>query len=324
MKPFESFLESKLEEYIKHRLSLGYKDRNLRSVLRSFDRYTKQNAEDWDSLQPKFFLGLRKRLNGEASTVNGILSGVRNFFQFLVHLGYYSQNPLQDIPPLPVSPYIPFIFSLDQVEAFLFAIQKRYSGTQENNIENASIFIAILLMARCGLRISEPLRILLAHYRHNEGTIYIEKTKFQNDRLIPVPKSALIEIDKYMAMRNSSLFEEKNRYLLVGKKQKALSTHHIYPVFHQAVKDIGIDHSKRKIANVTFGAPTPHSLRHSFAVNTLMQINEQRKSVWDALPILAVYLGHRKITSTTRYLTVLDAQHRQSLLDFGISHQEEI
>ena len=130
MKAFESFLAPRLEKYIEHRLSLGYTNRNIRSVLRPFDSYTKENADDWDSFQPKFFLELRTKIKGEASTVNGVLSGVRTFFQFLVHQGHYPYNPLQDIPPLPMGQYFPFIFSSEKVDELLLLIKKRVLGIQ--------------------------------------------------------------------------------------------------------------------------------------------------------------------------------------------------
>ena len=38
-------------------------------------------------------------------------------------------------------------------------------------------------------RINEPLRLQIEHYRPDEGTVYIKKTKFRKDRLIPLPKS---------------------------------------------------------------------------------------------------------------------------------------
>jgi integrase/recombinase XerD len=324
MKPFESFIAPELEEYIRHRVSLGYNGRNQRSLLRPFDRYLKDNEYCWESITPKLFLELRRKLKGESSTINGILSGVRNFFQFLVHMGHYSHNPLRDIPPLPVGQYFPYIFSSRKIEELLKSIKARFPNDRGKGLEHASIFLSILLMAKCGLRISEPLGIIGTHYCQNEGTIYIEKTKFQNDRLIPAPKSVLLEIEKYLRMRNSMNIKEKNKYLLVGQKQKSLQANHIYTVFHNAVKDIGINETKRRIGNITFGSPTPHSLRHSFAVNTLNRIKERGKSIWDALPVLAVYLGHRKICSTTRYLTVLNSQHRQNLLDFVILHQDEL
>lgn len=322
MRPFESFLAPELEEYIQHRVSLGYNGRNLISLLRPFDRYLKENESNWDSLEPKLFLELRRKLKGESATINGVLSGIRNFFQFLVHMGYYTHNPLRDLPAIPVGQYFPYIFSSEQIEKLLFVIKARFPDKLGNHLEYASIFLSILLMAKCGLRISEALKILVTHYCQNEGTIYIEKTKFQNDRLIPAPKSVLFEIEKYLKIRISMNVTDKNPHLLVGPKQRPLSSNHINTVFHQAVKYIGINEIKRKIGDITFGSPTPHSLRHSFAVNTLNRIKEQRKSIWDALPILSIYMGHRKICSTTRYLSVLNAGHRQDLLDFHFLHQD--
>ena len=322
MKPFESFLAPELEEYIKHRVSLGYNGRNQRSLLRPFDRYLKENEYCWDSIEPKLFLELRRNLEGEPTTVNGVLSGVRNFFQFLVHMGHYSHNPVRDLPAIPVGQYYPYIFSSEQIEELLLSIRARFPDNLQNDLELTSVYMSILLMAKCGLRISEPSRILVTHYCQNEGTIYIEKTKFQNDRLIPAPGPVLFELEKYMRMRDSMNITGKKPNLLVGQKQKSLSTNRIYEIFHQAVKDIGINETKRKIGNITFGAPTPHCLRHSFAVNTLNRIKARGESIWDALPILAIYMGHRKICSTTRYLTVLNVEHRQDLLDFLLSNQD--
>ena len=318
MKPFESFLAPKLEEYIKHRVSLGYNVRSQRSLLRPFDRYLTDNESCWDSLEPKLFLELRKRLKGEPSSINGILSETRNFFQYLVHRGYIKHNPLRDIPPIPMGQYYPYLLSPSKIEKLLESIRPTFSNALEKDLEAASIFLSILLMSKCGLRILEPLRILVTHYCQNEGTIYIEKTKFQNDRLIPVPKLVLFEIEKYLGMRNSLYPIEKNQHLLVGKKQTPLSANQIYAVFHRAVEEIGINEPRLKIGNITFGSPNPHCLRHSFAVNTLNRIKELGKSIWHALPILALYLGHRKISSTARYLTVLNSQHRQTLLEFVI------
>ena len=322
MKPFESFLAPELEEYIQHRVSLGYNGRNLRSLLCPFDRYIDENKYCWDSLEPELFLDLRRKLKGESTTINGVLSGVRNFFQFLVHMGHYTHNPLRDLPAIPVGQYYPYIFSSEQIEELLLSIKARFPDNLQNDLELAPVYLSILLMAKCGLRISEPLRILVTHYCQNEGTIYIEKTKFQNDRLIPAPKSVLFEIEKFLRMRNPMNIKDKNPQLLVDQKQRPLSHNHIYTLFHQAVKDIGKNETKLKIGNITFGAPTPHCLRHSFAVNTLNRIKERGESIWDALPILAIYMGHRRICSTTRYLTVLNAEHRQDLLDFILSSQD--
>ena len=319
---FKSFMALQFEEYISYRRSLGYADKNLRSQFRSFDRYLVEKSADQTCLEPRFFLELRKELKGEPRTVNGILSALRGFFQYLIRKGIYKENPLLDIPLHTENAYIPFVFSPDQIEQLLLAIQKKIRKSRKHFFKDLTAYVAIVLMARCGMRISEPLRLRLEHYRSREGTLYIEKTKFSKDRLIPVPKPAINEINNYLAVRNTFI-KDQNLYLLAEQNGKRLPNNRIYPVFHQAVKDIGINQPRRIIANTTFGAPTCHSLRHSFAINTLKQIKDQGKSPQHALPILSVYMGHRKYQYTAVYLKVLDAKHRQGLVDFAISMQDK-
>lgn len=310
MKPFESNLAPKLEEYISYRQALGYKDKDIRSCLLSFDRYLKENKTTWHDLQPLFFLKLRENLHQEPATINSILSVVHGFFQYLVRRDLVKENPLQDIPPLRCKGYIPFIFSPQQTNQLLRAIEKRLPKTEKDFLRNLGAYLAALLMARCGLRISEPVHLLRRHYRSDEGTLYIEKTKFKKDRLIPIPKPVIGEIENYLAVRKCLICNDQSSYLLSVDKQRPLSNKKIYKLFHHAVKDIGLDQPRRIIGNIIFSAPVPHSLRHAFAVNTLKRIKESGKSAQAALPILAAYMGHRNYQYTAVYLKVLDAEHR--------------
>jgi len=324
MKHFESFLKPKLEEYIAYRNDLGLKDRNLRLRLYALDQYVMRAQVDWDSLQPLFLLGLREELKGEAATVNKTLSNIRGFFQFMVRQGRYKENPMKHIPPLRERAYIPFIFSPEQTDQLLCSIQKSLRKNKKHFLNDLTVYLGILILAKCGLRISEPLKILLTNYRHQEGTLYIEKTKFNKDRLIAVPKTLMTQIENYLTLRKKLLPNVKSPYLLQGENQKPLTKHKLYSVFKKAVKDIGLDQPRTVIANTIFSSPKPHSLRHSFAVNTLMRIKKGEKSPQDALPVLATYMGHRKYRYTAVYLKVLDARQRQGLVDFNISNQEEI
>jgi len=170
-------------------------------------------------------------------------------------------------------------------------------------------------LARCGLRIKEPLRLKLKDYRAEERTIYIEKTKFKKDRLIPVPNSTATEIDNYLAARKALLIGDRNPYLLVSNSQNGLIDSRIRLVFHRAVKDIGLERSRQVIGNTIFSSPIPHSLRHSFAVNTIRAVKEGGKSPQNSLPVLAVYMGHSEYKHTIKYLKVIDAEQRHSLLE---------
>jgi integrase/recombinase XerD len=316
MKPFESFLAPTLEEYIAYRRDLGYTEKGLRQCLSYLDRYLQAKQVWWGAFSASFFLDFRATLKQNPRTVNGIMSTVHGFFQYLQRIGYCDQNPLSDIPPVKELHFIPFVFSPEQIELLLKAVQNRLRKTEKYFLKDLAEYTAIVLLASCGLRISEPTRLLLSHFRPQEATIYIEKTKFKKDRLIPVPRSVIKEVENYLALRRSFLCEDKYPYLLICGKQKRLTRTQLYPTFNRAVKDMGFDQAKKVYANTVFGRPTPHSLRHSFAINTLMRIKQKGKSPQNALPILAAYMGHRQYRDTAVYLKVIDAQQRLELLSF--------
>jgi len=183
--------------------------------------------------------------------------------------------------------------------------------------------MAMVLLARCGLRIGEPLRLKLNDYRFDEKTIYIEKTKFKKDRLIPLPQSVAIELENYLAARHSLLGNVVNNYLLANYAARGLNDNRVRTVFHRAVSDIGLEQPRQIIGNVNISSPTPHSLRHSFAVATLNRVKKRGGSAQNALPVLAAYMGHSEYKHTIKYLKFIDAQQRLGLVNFIGTHPDQ-
>jgi integrase/recombinase XerD len=318
MKPFKSFMAPRFEEFLDYRHGLGYAMRPCRSFLHVFDRYLTQTKAQWSCLDPAFFLEMSAKLKMESRSVNRILSTVRVFFKFLARGGYVRDNPLQDIPPQNENTIIPFVFSPQQIDQLLDAACKKIRKTRGRFLTDLSLYLAMVLMARCGLRISEPTRLLTQHYRRDEATIYIEKTKFSKERLIPIPKCLNTEIENYLSVRKSLLRDDQNPYLLLRSNQRPLTKNQVRRLFHMALKDMGIHESRKVIGNVNFSQPTPHSLRHSFAVHTLSKIKERGESAQEALPVLAAFMGHSEYKYTSVYLRVADAQMRKNLVDFSL------
>ncbi len=316
MNKFESFLAQQLKRYLIYRKNLGYAYKNSVVNLKIFDQYLKKRKIKNEILTPSFFLNMRTDLKMEAGTVNVIISNIRTFFQYLMRIGIYKENPLQDIPKLQENQFIPYIFSPEETDRLLLAVCRRFRKNPEHFLLDYSRYMALLLLSRCGMRISEPLKLQFKHYRIEEGTLYIEKTKFKKDRLIPMPASTAIEMKNYLQTRKSIAVVDHNPYLLSGIKNRKLSHTSFRLVFDKAVKDIGIDHSRQIVGSTTFGPPTPHCLRHSFAINTLKNIRQRGKSAQHALPVLATYMGHKKFEHTVEYLKMIDAKQRPRLLDF--------
>jgi site-specific recombinase XerD len=318
MKPFESFMAPKFEEFLVYRKGLGYSMRPYRSYLHIFDRYLKETKAEWSSFHPAFFLDMRAHLKMESRSVNRILSAVRVLFQFLVRRHYLGENPLRHIPFMKENTIVPFVFSPEQIDQLLEAICRGIRKTKGHFLADFSLYMAVMLLARCGMRISEPLRLALHHYRRDDATLYIEKTKFKKDRLIPIPKAVVTEIDNYLCVRQSLQPHDHNSYLLAGQGLKPLTDRRVRYLFHQAVEEMDIGHPRKVIGNVNFNPPTPHCLRHSFAVNTLIKIKARGESPQKALPVLAAYMGHNEYKYTSIYLRVADALSRKNLLDFSL------
>ncbi|MFH1627253.1 MAG: tyrosine-type recombinase/integrase, partial [Pseudomonadota bacterium] len=307
MKNFNSFLAPQLNEYLSYRQSLGYSTRVSRAYLLVFDQYLRKTNADWDSLQPFYFLEMRANLDIEPRSVNRVFSSVRVFFHFLLRREQVRENPLHDIPPLRENGIIPFVFSPGQTEQLLQAVCQREGRSEKHFLIDLSLYLAVVLLARCAMRISEPLKLMRNHYRQDDGTLYIEKTKFKKQRLIPVPRAAMTEIENYLSVRQSLNPHDLNPYLLAGKNLGPLKAEQVRDVFRSALKKIGLDQSRKVIGNMNFTQPTPHSLRHSFAVNTLIKIRHRGQSPQRALPVLAAYMGHSEYKYTSVYLRVADA-----------------
>jgi len=189
MKHFKSFLAEQMESFIEYRFQLGYSNRTMIYCLRVLDRYVFEKQVTLASLDPLFFIRFRADLVLEPRSINMIFRMVKIFFNYLIRKDLILENPLHEITELPENQVIPFIFSPEETNLFLKAVIKLMRRTQNYYLSDFSAYIAFLLMARCGLRSSEPLNLLKTHYNPEERTIYIEKTKFRKDRLIPIPKT---------------------------------------------------------------------------------------------------------------------------------------
>jgi len=324
MNKFKSFLAPQLQQYVIYRHNLGYSMKVSLSHLKTFDRYLLQKQASQVLLQPSFFIKMQADLKIESRSVNRILSSVRVFFNYLVRTGSYQQNPVKDIPYLPENDIMPYIFTPEQVNHLLSAVSNQIrKGSQRIYLKDLSGYMAMVLLARCGLRISEPLRLKLNHYRFDEKTIYIEKTKFKKDRLIPLPQSVAVELENYLAVRHCLLADVDNKYLLANSTARGLNDNRVRLVFHRAVSAIGLEQSRQIIGNVNISSPTPHSLRHSFAVATLNRVKKRGASAQNALPVLAAYMGHSEYKHTIKYLKFIDAQQRLGLVNFIDTHRHQ-
>lgn len=322
MKHFKSGISEELEAYIVYRRDLGFTDKNLRSNLRPFDLFMEETGLSIQRIGPLDFLTFKRSLNLESRSVNSIITAAKGFFDYLIRVEILQENPIENFPLERETAFVPFIFSPAQIQRMLRAIQRKIRQGPKYFFNDLTVYTAVFLLAQCGMRISEPLRLKHHHYRKDDGTLYIEKTKFRKDRLIALSSTVIQHINNYLAVKQA--IQNESQWLLPAPRGGSLHPNRIYAAFHGALDDICLKHKRRIIGNTVFGAPTPHSLRHSFAVNTLQGIRDRGEDSQSALPILSAYMGHRKYRYTAVYLKFTDADQRRQLLDFSIKALHDI
>ena len=130
MRPFESNLSDLMEAFIAYRVSLGYSRTHLRTYLRHLDRYVM--AHPREEMTPLYFLKFKSALLYAPKTINGIVSMVRAFFDYLQRLEIVPENPLTDIPRNRPETFIPYIFSEKETEALLATAKGRIRRTGDH------------------------------------------------------------------------------------------------------------------------------------------------------------------------------------------------
>ena len=136
-----------------------------------------------------------------------------------------------------------------------------------------------------------------------------------------MPTAVNTQLQNYLNVRRNLMDDAHNPYLLAGSRYGGLTPERIRLIFNQSVRTIGIEQVRHVVGRTNFCAPTLHSLRHSFAVNTLLQVKYRQGSPQQALPVLAAYMGHSEYKHTVKYLKMVDADQREQWLDFVLTRK---
>ena len=147
------------------------------------------------------------------------------------------------------------------------------------------------LLACTGLRISEAINL-----RYTDITpdgLVIRCTKFAKSRLVPLHASAIAGLERYLERRRP--YAPCDDHVFISTAGTPLLSQNINIIFHDAAVKIGLP------MGPGLPRPTPHSLRHTFAVRALESCSDDRDHITKHMVALSTYLGHAKIANTYWY-----------------------
>lgn len=145
------------------------------------------------------------------------------------------------------------------------------------------------LLSCTGLRVSEAIRLRFEDI--TPDGMLIRNTKFRKSRLVPLHHTARSSLERYIKDRLS--YAPFDTHLFVSLRGTPLLVQDIEKAFRIALCRMGLRRTP---------LPTPHSLRHTFAVRALEGSPDGRERIAEHMLALSTYLGHGSVCSTYWYL----------------------
>lgn len=167
---------------------------------------------------------------------------------------------------------------------------------QRPAIRAATFSTLIALMAATGIRTGEAIGLDVASLDRAAATLRVTG-KYGKTRLLPLHPSVLDGLIGYLDTRSRLLPAAACPALLISSTGRRLPPSTVHPTFRAVVRAAGLEPGS------TVSRPRLHDLRHTFAVNTMLDAYRTGADPAVVLPILSTWLGHTEPRGTYWYLT---------------------
>ena len=224
------------------------------------------------------------------STVQGYVRTLKAFFAWATREDYIETNLMAKIPVPKSTAKVINTFSPEQ-------IAKLSMACQEGQINANRDLTMLLVMLDCGLRVSELVGIDMEDINLAEGYIKIRAGKGGKERLVPIGSFVQKIVWKYLNHSRPQPVTDKITRLFLSGDGLPLTRNGVQQMLRRCGRRAGIVGVRC----------SPHTLRHTFAKNYLMNGGD--------IFSLQKILGHSSLASVRIYLnlfaTDLKIQHRR-------------
>ena len=182
----------------------------------------------------------------------------------------------------------PYILSDEQIRQLVgLAAQTGY-----RTLRRQTYSTLFALLACTGLRVSEAIRLRYADI--TPDGLLICATKFNKSRLVPLHETARVGLERYLEQRRP--YAPDDDHVFVSLRRKPLLIDDVEAAFRTAAQAMALPCGRGQ------RHPTPHSLRHAFAVRALKHCPDGRDQITKHMLMLSTYLGHCRADVTYWYL----------------------
>jgi site-specific recombinase XerD len=214
---------------------------------------------------------------------------LRRFYHYAMTRGWVTASPVPTIVPRVVQTFVPHIYTQAELQRLLDGIAP-HQADPRCTIPAPTLRAVLLLLYGTGLRLGEVLALQRGDLDVRAALILIRETKFYKSRQLPIGP-ALTEVLATL-LRTTGPAPNHPPACFVNRVGVPLPEQTLRGTFVSLCAHVGI-------------SGRLHDFRHTFAVHRLLAWYREGADVQRLLPHLATYLGHARISSTQRYLTMI-------------------
>jgi integrase len=204
--------------------------------------------------------------------------------------------PVDPLPPRPPAAprwlrfRQPYILSTDDVRELLVAA---WQLPPADSLRPATSATLLGLLYSTGMRIGEALALDVGDLDFCDRLLTVRRGKFGKTRILPLRSSTIAAMDRYLRHPKRPMGIAASAPIFVSCRRRRLS----HPAAAKCLSDAFL-----AAEIVAPRPPSPHDLRHAFAVHRVAAWYAEDRDVETLLPALSTYLGHVSIENTRTYL----------------------
>ena len=219
-----------------------------------------------------------------------IVSGIKNFYNFLVIENEIEEDPTELLSTPKKEEYLPTVLSIEEVNKIIDSIDVSDAIGQRNRT-------ILEVLYSCGIRVSELVNLPISQVFFEEKYINVIG-KGNKQRIVPISDKALMEIERWMQMRSEMPMKSDDSGLLfINRRGGQLTRQMVFIIVKNAAEAVGVTKTI-----------SPHTFRHSFATH-LLEGGANLRAIQEML-------GHKSIITTEIYSHIDTQRLREEVILF--------
>ena len=220
-----------------------------------------------------------------------IISGLRNFFSFLVTEDLLKQDPTELLELPKIGKKLPEVLEKEEIDALINAVDLSKNEGHRNRAILETLY-------SCGLRVSELVNLQITNLYFEEGFIRVIG-KGNKERLVPVSDAVEKEINLYKDHIRIHMDVKPGHedVLFLNRRGAKLTRIMIYTIIQQLAQRIQL---RKSIS--------PHTFRHSFATH-MVEGGANLRAIQEML-------GHESISTTEVYTHLSNDHLREAIISY--------